>query len=100
MKSQIETGTPYMLYKNLGSNKSSNLCIEYTSPTGTVVCNLASIALPPFVREKVMGFNSQPSKLVGSRGSINRYFDFDNWQRFDLFLQGYCNSYNKPEQNY
>ncbi|XP_019177263.1 PREDICTED: ribonucleoside-diphosphate reductase large subunit-like isoform X3 [Ipomoea nil] len=80
LKSQIETGTPYMLYKNLGTIKSSNLCteiIEYTSPTETAVCNLASIALPRFVREKGVPIESQPSKLVGSRGSINRYFDFD-----------------------
>lgn len=42
--------------QNLGTIKSSNLCteiIEYTSPTETAVCNLASIALPRFVREKV-----------------------------------------------
>lgn len=88
LTSQIETGTPYMLYKdtcnqksnqqNLGTIKSSNLCteiIEYTSPTETAVCNLASIALPRFVKEK--GIQSQPSKLVGSRGSSNRFFDFD-----------------------
>ncbi|CAN1288152.1 Ribonucleoside-diphosphate reductase large subunit, partial [Linum perenne] len=62
LTSQIETGTPYMLFKdtcnrksnqqNLGTIKSSNLCteiIEYTSPTETAVCNLASIALPRFV---------------------------------------------------
>ncbi|KAM3359847.1 ribonucleoside-diphosphate reductase large subunit [Capsicum galapagoense] len=90
LKSQIETGTPYMLYKdscnrksnqqNLGTIKSSNLCteiIEYTSPTETAVCNLASIALPRYVREKGVSSESQPSKLVGSRGSKNRYFDFD-----------------------
>ncbi|PWA45438.1 ribonucleotide reductase 1 [Artemisia annua] len=90
LKSQIETGTPYMLYKdtcnrksnqqNLGTIKSSNLCteiIEYTSPTETAVCNLASIALPRYVREKGVPAESQPSKLVGSRGSSNRYFDFD-----------------------
>nr|GME14118.1 ribonucleoside-diphosphate reductase large subunit [Ipomoea batatas] len=80
LKSQIETGTPYMLYKNLGTIKSSNLCteiIEYTSPTETVFCNLASIALPRFVREKGVPIESQQSKLAGSRGSINRYFDFD-----------------------
>ncbi|GJV74024.1 ribonucleoside-diphosphate reductase large subunit [Tanacetum coccineum] len=90
LKSQIETGTPYMLYKdtcnrksnqqNLGTIKSSNLCteiIEYTSPTETAVCNLASIALPRYVREKGVPAESQPSKLVGSRGSGNRYFDFD-----------------------
>ncbi|KAI3669204.1 hypothetical protein L6452_40431 [Arctium lappa] len=90
LTSQIETGTPYMLFKdscnrksnqqNLGTIKSSNLCteiIEYTSPTETAVCNLASIALPRYVREKGVPAESQPSKLVGSRGSGNRYFDFD-----------------------
>jgi ribonucleoside-diphosphate reductase alpha chain len=64
LESQIETGTPYMLYKdaankksnqkNLGTIKSSNLCteiIEYTSPDEVAVCNLASIALPKFVTE-------------------------------------------------
>ncbi|XP_076939123.1 ribonucleoside-diphosphate reductase large subunit-like [Bidens hawaiensis] len=90
MTSQVETGTPYMLFKdtcnrksnqqNLGTIKSSNLCteiIEYTSPTETAVCNLASIALPRYVREKGVPAESQPSKLVGSQGSANRYFDFD-----------------------
>src|SRR6188768_264307 len=64
LESQIETGTPYMLYKdaanrksnqkNLGTIKSSNLCteiIEYTSPDEVAVCNLASIALPKFITE-------------------------------------------------
>ena len=63
MESQIETGTPYMLYKdsvnrksnqkNLGTIRSSNLCteiMEYTSPDEVAVCNLASIALPMFVK--------------------------------------------------
>lgn len=90
LEAQIETGNPYMLFKdicnrksnqqNLGTIKSSNLCteiIEYTSPTETAVCNLASIALPRYVREKGMTLESQPSKLVGSRGWRNRYFDFD-----------------------
>ncbi len=62
LESQIESGTPYMLYKdscnrksnqqNLGTIKSSNLCtevIEYTAPDEVAVCNLASIALPRFV---------------------------------------------------
>ncbi|OJJ19828.1 ribonucleoside-diphosphate reductase subunit alpha [marine bacterium AO1-C] len=62
LESQIETGTPYMLYKdaankksnqkNLGTIKSSNLCteiLEYTSKDEVAVCNLASIALPKFV---------------------------------------------------
>ncbi|WP_299430660.1 ribonucleoside-diphosphate reductase subunit alpha [uncultured Maribacter sp.] len=63
LESQIETGTPYMLYKdaanrksnqkNLGTIRSSNLCteiMEYTSPDEIAVCNLASIALPMFVK--------------------------------------------------
>ena len=63
LESQIETGTPYMLYKdaanrksnqkNLGTIRSSNLCteiMEYTSPDEIAVCNLASIALPKFVK--------------------------------------------------
>ncbi len=63
LESQIETGTPYMLYKdaanrksnqkNLGTIKSSNLCteiMEYTSADEVAVCNLASIALPMFVK--------------------------------------------------
>ncbi|XP_078481130.1 ribonucleoside-diphosphate reductase large subunit [Ciona intestinalis] len=62
IESQIETGTPYMLYKdacnrksnqqNLGTIKSSNLCteiVEYTAPDEVAVCNLASIALPMYV---------------------------------------------------
>lgn len=63
LESQIETGTPYMLYKdaanrksnqkNLGTIRSSNLCteiLEYTSPDEVAVCNLASIALPMFIK--------------------------------------------------
>lgn len=65
LESQIETGTPYMLYKdaankksnqkNLGTIKSSNLCteiIEYTAPDEVAVCNLASIALPMYVNDE------------------------------------------------
>lgn len=64
VESQIETGNPYILYKdaanrksnqqNLGTIKSSNLCteiIEYTAPDEVAVCNLASLALPYFVSE-------------------------------------------------
>ena len=66
LTAQIETGTPYMLYKdaanyksnqqNLGTIKSSNLCteiIEYSSPEEQAVCNLASIALPKYIRNGV-----------------------------------------------
>jgi len=65
LEAQIETGTPYMLYKdaanrksnqkNLGTIKSSNLCteiMEYTSSDEVAVCNLASIALPKFVTDE------------------------------------------------
>jgi len=65
LESQIETGTPYLLYKdacnsksnqkNLGTIRSSNLCtevIEYTAPDEVAVCNLASLALPKFVTKE------------------------------------------------
>ena len=64
LESQIETGTPYMLYKdaanrksnqkNLGTIRSSNLCteiLEYTAPDEVAVCNLASISLPMFIED-------------------------------------------------
>ena len=67
---QIQTGTPYLLYKdacnsksnqqNLGTIKSSNLCteiIEYTSPDETAVCNLGSLALPKFVKDGRFDFD-------------------------------------------
>ena len=72
LESQIETGTPYMLYKdaankksnqkNLGTIKSSNLCteiMEYTSPDEVAVCNLASVALPKFVDSETGTFDHQ-----------------------------------------
>merc|ERR1711981_948521 len=65
LEAQMETGTPYMLYKdasnrksnqqNLGTIHCSNLCteiIEYTSSDETAVCNLASLALPAFAKSK------------------------------------------------
>jgi len=70
LKSQTETGTPYMLYKdacnkksnqkNLGTIKSSNLCteiLEYTDKDETSVCNLASIALPKYVNKETKSFD-------------------------------------------
>jgi ribonucleoside-diphosphate reductase alpha chain len=69
LDAQIQTGTPYLLYKdacnaksnqqNLGTIKSSNLCteiIEFTSPEETAVCNLGSLALPRFVRDGQFNF--------------------------------------------
>jgi len=70
LDAQMETGTPYILYKdaankksnqkNLGTIKSSNLCteiIEYSDENETAVCNLASIALPAFVNESTRKFD-------------------------------------------
>jgi len=90
LEAQIETGNPYMLYKdtcnrksnqqNLGTIKCSNLCteiIEYTSEDETAVCNLASIALPRFVRERDGRPGYESKKLVGSLDAPNRFFDFE-----------------------
>merc|ERR1711881_438327 len=70
LESQMETGTPYMLYKdhanrksnqqNLGTIHNNNLCteiLEYTSADEVAVCNLASIALPTFVQSKEMTYD-------------------------------------------
>ncbi len=72
VESQVETGTPYILYKdaaneksnqkNLGTIRSSNLCteiIEYTSPDEVAVCNLASISLGKFVNEEAGEYDFQ-----------------------------------------
>lgn len=82
LESQIETGTPYMLYKdaaneksnqkNLGTIKSSNLCteiIEYTAPDEVAVCNLASLALPKYVTED--GFDHDKLFEVTYQATIN-----------------------------
>ncbi|NDI99461.1 ribonucleoside-diphosphate reductase subunit alpha [Flavobacterium sp. LaA7.5] len=88
LESQIETGLPYMLYKdaanrksnqkNLGTIRSSNLCteiIEYTAPDEVAVCNLASISLPMFVEEGE--FNHQYLHDVTKRitRNLNRVID-------------------------
>tara|TARA_A100001037_G_scaffold250323_1_gene233314 strand:+ start:282 stop:2708 length:2427 start_codon:yes stop_codon:yes gene_type:complete len=91
LEAQVETGNPYMLFKdacnrksnqqNLGTIKSSNLCteiVEYTSPEETAVCNLASIALPRFVIEKNESSptgKTESKKLLGSLRASDRYFD-------------------------
>ena len=90
LKSQTETGTPYMLYKdacntksnqkNLGVIKSSNLCteiIEYTDKDETSVCNLASIALPKYVNRETKTFDyaklHEITKVVTK--NLNRVID-------------------------
>merc|ERR1712190_328938 len=86
LEAQMETGTPYMLYKdaangksnqqNLGTIHSSNLCteiIEYTSPEEVAVCNLASIALPMFVRDERASYDFK--KLVEITQVVTRNLD-------------------------
>ena len=90
LKSQTETGTPYMLYKdacnaksnqkNLGVIKSSNLCteiMEYTDKDETSVCNLASIALPKYVNKELKTFDfaklHEVTKIVTT--NLNRVID-------------------------
>lgn len=90
LKSQTETGTPYMLYKdacnsksnqkNLGVIKSSNLCteiLEYTDKDETSVCNLASIALPKYVNKETKTFDydklHEVTKVVTK--NLNRVID-------------------------
>ncbi len=88
LESQIETGTPYILYKdaankksnqkNLGTIRSSNLCteiIEYTSPDEVAVCNLASISLPKFVDKGIFDFEKlyEISRVVTR--NLNRIID-------------------------
>ena len=90
IKSQSETGTPYMLYKDacnqksnhkhIGTIKSSNLCteiLEYTDKDETAVCNLASIALPKYVNTETKEFNHEElhrvTKMVTR--NLNRVID-------------------------
>ncbi len=89
LDSQVETGTPYLLYKdaangksnqqNLGTIKSSNLCteiIEYTSADEIAVCNLASLALPRYIREGV--FDHVKLYEVAYQATINLNKIIDN----------------------
>ena len=88
LESQIETGTPYMLYKdsanrksnqkNLGTIRSSNLCteiLEYTSPDEIAVCNLASIALPMFVKDGEFDHQTLFDVTVRVTKNLNRVID-------------------------
>jgi len=88
LESQIETGTPYMLYKdsanrksnqkNLGTIRSSNLCteiLEYTSADEVAVCNLASIALPLFVKDGAFDHQALFDVTVRVTKNLNRVID-------------------------
>ncbi|HAW72786.1 MAG TPA: ribonucleoside-diphosphate reductase subunit alpha, partial [Flavobacteriales bacterium] len=88
LESQIETGTPYMLYKdaansksnqqNLGTIKSSNLCteiIEYTAPDEVAVCNLASVALPKYVKNGTFDHDKLFEVTYQVTKNLNRIID-------------------------
>lgn len=88
VESQIETGNPYMLYKdacnsksnqqNLGTIKSSNLCteiVEYSAPDETAVCNLASLALPRFVIDNVFDHQRLFEVTKVMTKNLNRLID-------------------------
>lgn len=88
LESQIETGTPYMLYKdacnrksnqkNLGTIRSSNLCteiLEYTSKEEIAVCNLASIALPMFVKNNSFDHNELFNVTKRVTKNLNKVID-------------------------
>ena len=87
---QIQTGTPYLCYKdaanrksnqqNLGTIKSSNLCteiIEYTSPDETAVCNLGSLALPRFVRDGTFDFEALRTYTSILTRNLNKVIDLN-----------------------
>ena len=88
LESQIETGTPYMLYKdaanrksnqkNLGTIRSSNLCteiLEYTAPDEVAVCNLASISLPMFIENGQFDHQRLYEVTMRVTRNLNRVID-------------------------
>ncbi|GAB2676988.1 ribonucleoside-diphosphate reductase subunit alpha [Flavihumibacter cheonanensis] len=90
LDAQIETGTPYLLYKdaanaksnqqNLGTIKSSNLCteiMEYTDPNEVAVCNLASLALPRFVKEGKFDFEKLYEVTYQVTLNLNKVIDIN-----------------------
>ncbi len=90
LDSQIETGTPYLVYKdaanqksnqtNLGTIKSSNLCseiIEYSSEDETAVCNLASLALPSYVENETFNYDKMRHVVKVAIKNLNRVIDIN-----------------------
>lgn len=90
LDTQMETGTPYLLYKdpanaksnqqNLGTIKSSNLCteiLEYSSADETAVCNLASIGLPAFVEDGKFNFDKLRTITQIATRNLNRVIDIN-----------------------
>jgi ribonucleoside-diphosphate reductase alpha subunit len=90
LDAQMETGTPYLLYKdaaneksnqkNLGTIRSSNLCteiLEFSSPDETAVCNLASLSLPAFVMDGVFDYAEFEKTVRVAVRNLNRVIDIN-----------------------
>lgn len=90
LESQIETGVPYMLYKdacnsksnqqNVGTIKCSNLCteiVEYSSPDEVAVCNLASIAIPSFIEREQLDYKKLHEVAKVLTRNLNRIIDIN-----------------------
>lgn len=90
LDAQMETGTPYLVYKdaanlksnqqNLGVIKSSNLCseiIEFSNPQETAVCNLASLALPSYVKDGKFDFADLRRVVSSTVRNLNRVIDIN-----------------------
>jgi ribonucleotide reductase alpha subunit len=90
LDSQMETGTPYILYKdaankktnqkNLGTIKSSNLCteiIEYSDNKESAVCNLASIALPSFIEDNIFNYDKLHEVAKVITNNLNKIIDIN-----------------------
>lgn len=106
INSQIETGSPFMLFKdhankksnqkNLGTIKSSNLCteiIQYTSDKEIAVCNLASIALPMFVKNEQYDFQALFDVTYQATVNLNKIID-KNY--YPVPEAEYSNKKNRP----
>lgn len=112
LQSQIETGGPFMLYKdscneksnqkNLGTIKSSNLCceiVEYSSKDETAVCNLASVALPAFVKHvegkgSIFDFKKLHSVVKLMTRNLDRLIDVCD---YPIESAKYSNKKNRPQ---
>ena len=120
LTSQLEVGTPYLLYKdacnrksnqqNLGTIKSSNLCteiVEYTSPEETAVCNLASISLKKFIKKKdtkdlIFRVFSKPNCVYcelakGLLNKLNIHYEIEDYKELTKLSDVYPHGVKFPQ---
>ena len=103
---QIETGTPYILFKdacnqksnqsNLGTIKSSNLCceiVQYTSKTETAVCNLASVSLPKCIKDGEFDFEHLRQVVSEITGNLDKVIQFTFFNYIRYVLIALCESF-------